>query len=561
MALKLPKLVIHDLLRTARSDSLVLRGRDVELERMARCFGRHEPMSLVVTGPRGIGKTALIRGLAQAVDRGQFPKLRPLPYLQLDTRHLVRQLRDTHTQEEMITHVRSALASLPACIMVLDDVQQLQTVLPEAWQWEDLLAPFVQSTERRLLMTMPAQTLATLQDAGGFSPRFFETLALVEVSRKDCRQILFDTAPRLSARYGIQVTRAALQATTESLHQWQHGVALPQKALAFLDEVATSCRLQGTTVMTDESVRHVLAQRTGGPTGRLNSAERQKLHDLPQRLARHICGQPHVVADVAQTLQRGWLGLRSEQRPLGSFLFLGPSGVGKTEMARVLAREMYGSDTALVRIDMSEYGEAHAVQRLLGAPPGYVGYEAGGQLTNPIQQQPFSLVLLDEIEKAHPTIFDIFLQVLEDGRLTDGQGHTVDFTKTIIMATSNLGLTEIIAAATGGVDVTAPTFRTQVMLPLLLERFRAEFINRFEAVTVFAPLSVEALLEIGHLELRKIERRLARHQVRFAVSDAMLRRKITEIADLRFGARPLKRFLEQVAESATANTLLNKHAV
>jgi ATP-dependent Clp protease ATP-binding subunit ClpB len=250
------------------------------------------------------------------------------------------------------------------------------------------------------------------------------------------------------------------------------------------------------------------------------------------------------------------MGLRNPHKPLGSFLFLGPSGVGKTELAKLLATKVYGSERHFTRIDMSEFTEQHTVQRLIGAPPGYVGFEAGGQLTNTVKHQPYSLILLDEIEKANPRIFDIFLQVFDDGRLSDGQGQVVDFTNTIVIATSNIGINEIVQAYTN--NEPEGDFSEKALLPILQEHFRTEFLNRFDAIIVFNPLSTEDLLKVAYLEIKKIEARTVEHGIKFNIEPQVLKKRIEQLIDLRMGARPVKRFIEQTCESLIASKLLDK---
>jgi ATP-dependent Clp protease ATP-binding subunit ClpA len=238
-------------------------------------------------------------------------------------------------------------------------------------------------------------------------------------------------------------------------------------------------------------------------------------------------------------------------------LFLGTSGVGKTELAKSLAKIVYGSERSFTRIDMSEFGESHTVQRLVGAPPGYVGYESGGQLTNSVQDKPYSLILLDEIEKAHAKVFDIFLQVFDDGRLTDGRGQTSNFTNSIIIATSNLGIGEILKGSRDGIDLNSPEFISNNLMPALLKSFRPEFLNRFDAIIVFNPLSADNLLQIAKLEISKIEERVAEHGVKFNIDDNILREKIIELSNPMLGARPIKRFIEQTCEQLIAMKIMN----
>jgi ATP-dependent Clp protease ATP-binding subunit ClpA len=232
--------------------------------------------------------------------------------------------------------------------------------------------------------------------------------------------------------------------------------------------------------------------------------------------------------------------------------------VGKTELAKTLAQVVYGSERSFTRIDMSEFGEAHTVQRLLGAPPGYIGFESGGQLTNAVQERPYSLILLDEIEKANAKIFNIFLQVFDDGRLTDGRGQTAQFTNSILIATSNLGVAEIMDGFEDGQNLNSLEFISEKLMPVLLQRFNPEFLNRFDAIIVFEPLGTEELLKIAQLEIKKIEQRVAEHDIHFDISPEILRTKIIEVADPRMGARPIKRFVEQTCERLIAMKLLEE---
>ncbi len=298
-----------------------------------------------------------------------------------------------------------------------------------------------------------------------------------------------------------------------------------------LDESLAYAKMSGLVTLDVRSVESAFSEKTGIP----NTAA--PLH-IEAELNRRVIGQEHAVQVVAEVIRHSRIGLRNPNRPYGSFLFLGPSGVGKTELSRVLADLVYGSERSFTRIDMSEFAEAHTVQRLVGAPPGYVGHEYGGQLTNAIKSQPYSLVLLDEIEKANARVFDIFLQVLEDGRLTDGSGKTVNFTNTTIIATSNIGIEQIVRGAETAQD----------LMPLLKKYFRTEFLNRFDGIVVFKPLTNESLLNIALLEIKKIEERTAQHNIKFNIDPGLLLAKVKELADPRMGARPIKRFIEQTCE-------------
>jgi ATP-dependent Clp protease ATP-binding subunit ClpB len=322
--------------------------------------------------------------------------------------------------------------------------------------------------------------------------------------------------------------------------------ALPGSALQLL-RAATSIAAQRNVHAepTIDDLHQHIAELKGIPLQAMSTTNGEKLIALEEHLQQAILGQPHAVRTVSSTLQRSLGGFRNYEKPIASFLFLGPSGVGKTELAKTLSRYLYHTPRAFTRIDMSEFSEAHTVQRLIGAPPGYVGYEEGGQLTNPVDREPYSLILLDEIEKAHPKVFDIFLQLLDDGRLTDGRGKTVDFRHTIVVATSNIGLHEIVRAAERDELRDSSQFLRREMLPLLVEYFRPELLNRFDALIVFQPLKEKHLIEIGRRVIAGARDTLGSAADELSVSEEELAALARAAYQPTFGARPMKRLIEE----------------
>jgi ATP-dependent Clp protease ATP-binding subunit ClpB len=322
---------------------------------------------------------------------------------------------------------------------------------------------------------------------------------------------------------------------------------------SLLLEIQTQGRALSREQVTEADIAEIVANWTGIPVNRLLESERQKLLELEGHLHLRVIGQSEAVSSVAAAIRRARAGMKDPGRPIGSFLFMGPTGVGKTELARALAQFLFDSDDALVRIDMSEYMEKHSVSRLVGAPPGYVGYEEGGQLSEAIRRRPYSVVLLDEVEKAHPDVFNILLQVLDDGRITDSQGRTVDFRNTIIVMTSNIGSEHILSVA--GDDSQYEEMRKRVTDALRIH-FRPEFVNRVDDIIIFHTLSREELRKIITIQLKRIERLLADQKITIQLSDAAVTHLANVGYDPVYGARPLKRAIQRQLENAIATKIL-----
>ncbi len=551
------RLQFVDLIRDARAGNIPdVLEREKELRRVVRTLSRAGVNNVIISGPPGIGKTALIEGLVTRVARGQYPRAPLVPYIRLDTRQCVSYVR-RQAPDTAVPVVRAAFASLPDAVVWIDDADALITECGrDPWILETFFGPFFDTPRLRLLLTVTEDTYRASLAPASLLHRHAEHLALTELSDASCIAVVARRVPELQEAYELAIHPDVPDTVVECARQAKTTRALPDRALRLLDEACAECHVGGRSVLDPDIVRAVHAERTGIPAAGSPGSISPQLRGLPENLRRRICGQEHATNLIADTVRRGWLGLRSPTRPIGAFLFLGPSGVGKTECAKALQELVYGDHDAFVRLDMSEFAESHMRQRLIGAPPGYIGHDEGGQLTNPVATRPFSLVLLDELEKAHPTTFDLFLQVLDDGRLTDGKGRTVDFTKTILIATSNLGAREVGAATQTGTDVGTPEFLSRTMFPLLLRTFRTEFLNRFDAIVVFRPLSRETLVAIARRELLKLEQRFRHHHFNFRVSDRTLETLAARFTHSPLGARPLKRLLETTCERAVAESLL-----
>jgi ATP-dependent Clp protease ATP-binding subunit ClpA len=553
---KFPPLPIVDmLLERKRTPLAPLLGRTPAIARVARTIARKPYNNLLIIGKRGIGKSSLIQHVAQQARGEALAQLPSLPYLQLQTFTVTSQLKSIPA-DARAEYITAAFSSLPPCVMVIDDAERLLALIPDETTFDRIFAPFTGTVSRRLILVLEEEGLPKFKETYERCLKTFDTLVVTQVSDKTGQAIISQRATQIAATHGVTFESTVPATIYEASQKISSERSQPDRALRLFDEVCAAGALSSTKHIDSVTVETVVAQRLNLPSRTFSARRKQTVQNLPKKIAAQVIGQDAATELVTQVIQRGLLGLKNPHRPIGSFLFLGPSGVGKTELAKVIAKEVYGGDHALVRLDMSEFADSHTVARLIGAPPGYVGYEAGGQLTNPIKAQPFSLILLDEIEKAHPSIFDIFLQILDDGRLTDGQGQTVDFTQTIIIATSNIGIREIVSAAQRGLTPSSPEFMSQVMMPLLAQKFRLEFLNRFEGLAVFEPLNAPGLVAIARLEIKKIEERLSHHNIQIRVTDEELLAAIKDISDPHLGARPLKRFIEKRCEEVLAQQLL-----
>ena len=352
----------------------------------------------------------------------------------------------------------------------------------------------------------------------------------------------------------IEAAIAQRNGQFEKAGELQYGV-IPdlEKKMQALEDLAKERKGRAEKVVTDESIAEVVSKWTGVPVDKMLEGEKEKLLRMEDYLGQRVVGQKDAIRAVANAVRRSRAGIGDHRQPIGSFLFLGPTGVGKTELSKALAEFLFNDETALLRVDMSEYMEKHAVARLIGSPPGYVGYEEGGVLTEAVRRRPYQVILFDEVEKAHPDIFNVLLQVLDDGRLTDGKGRTVDFKNTIIIMTSNLG-SEILARADDKSDSKAVN---DAVMEVVKASFRPEFINRIDEISIFQRLSKEDIKEITKIQLANIEKRLAERNIKLHISDAAVKWIADNGYDEVYGARPLKRLLKNQIENKLAFAILD----
>jgi len=528
-------------------------GRQAEIERLTRITSRSINNNCIVVGPSGSGKTALVHGWAATLVSSS--RYADRAFIQFEAEHL----HDVSSADELLSRYQEALASLPSCTIIIDGVgSALGGSTARAAQMNRLYAALLKNPQTRLVLTLQPQELAWLgQELPGFL-HSFEILHLKPQPQTEQIRIL-DLALAKINRKHITVPPSILTQLISTIDRFPTLGQLPRAGISLLDECLAHAELSGQKQLTEDSLYAVVASKTGVPLQKLQSDELVTLRSLEADLSSRIINQAPAIKKITSTIQRAKLGMRNPNKPLGSFLILGPSGVGKTETAKLIAEKLFGSAESFTRFDMSEFGQEHTVQRLIGAPPGYMGHEAGGALTNALRTSPHNLILLDEIEKAHPKIFDIFLQVLDDGRLTSGQNETVDARHSIIMATSNVAVSEILSGAAAGKDIHSREFLETEIMPALTALFRLEFLNRFDNILIFNPLQLSDLVTIAQLEIKKVEARAGKHNFKFSLDPATLENKIKTMCDPRFGARPVKRFIEETCETLMVKALLKQH--
>ncbi|UJW29114.1 ATP-dependent Clp protease ATP-binding subunit [Saccharothrix sp. AJ9571] len=558
----------HDLTEAARRGALdPVLGREHEIEQTIEVLSRRTKNNPVLIGEAGVGKTAIVEGLAQRIADGDVPDvLAGRRLIQLDLTALVAGTRYRGDFEERVTALLAEIrAHRDRLVLFIDELHTVAGAgssegSPGAG---NMLKPALARGE---LPVVGATTLDEYREGIEGDPaleRRFQPITVGEPSVSDALEILHGLRGRYEAHHGIRYTDAALVAAAELSHRYLTERFLPDKAIDLVDQAGARVRLRGDgpdSPVTPEDIAEVVSRLTGVPVGRLTEHERDRLLRLEEHLHRKVIGQDEAVTAVAGSVRRSRAGFAEPGRPSGSFLFLGPTGVGKTELARALAEALFGDAGHMVRIDMSEYGEQHAVSRLLGAPPGYVGHEDAGQLTEAVRRRPYSVVLLDEIEKAHPGIFPVLLQVLDDGRLTDTRGRTVDFSNTVVIMTSNLG-SELIGGSgalgftpASGHDPEKPL--RERLVRRLRESLRPEFLNRIDEIIVFRRLTDAQLERITELMLESTRRRARARDIELDFTPGAVRWLSRAGHQPEYGARPMRRAIQRAVDNPLADLVL-----
>ncbi len=563
-------------------------GREQEIARTLRILSRRRKNNPILLGEPGVGKSAIVEGLAQQLIHTDAPELQDKRIISLDMAVLVAGTMYRGQFEERMKNVLQELRRHPEIILFIDEIHTLMGAGNGSGSLDaaGILKPALARGEVQCIGATTLEEYKKTIEKDGALERRFQKIIVPPATADETKSILERLAPYYSDYHHVNYSPEAIEACVRLADRYITDRSFPDKAIDVLDEAGAlvSGRQEpptaqpsnsptaqpsnyqtadGTPTVSDTDIAEVVSIISGVPVQRVATAEGQRLRELDATLRSRVIGQDEAVSQVVKAIRRSRMGLADPGRPIGSFFFLGPTGVGKTYLAQCLAEEMFGSKDALVRFDMSEYAEKHTASLMVGAPPGYVAHEEGGRLTEAVRRKPYSIILFDEIEKAHPDIFNVLLQVLDEGRLTDRQGHTVDFRNTIIIFTSNVGTRQLAEQGGGiGFESSALDVRTsQAILTKALNRtFPPEFVNRLDAVIFFRPLEHDALARIVDIELSGLLARTAVMGYDITVSPEVRERIIREGSDPRYGARPLRRAIQTHIEDVITDILLNQPA-
>ena len=599
-------------------------GRDREIERVMQVLARRQKNNPLILGDPGVGKTAIVEGLAQRIADGEVPfLLEDKRVVTLSMTALVAGTKYRGEFEERLKNVVDDVIKAKNIILFIDEIHTLIRAggAEGSLDAANILKPALARGEMQIIgaTTLSEYKKHFAKDAA--LARRFQTVMVDEPSEEDAEKILLGLRGKYEEFHRARIEDAAVRAAVRLSKRYITDRCLPDKAVDLMDEAASRVRMRniGDTdqlaglrteiaeivkqkeaaisgqdyekaaqlrdreqelrarleasrcgeeqraeiTVTEHDIADVVAQWTGIPVQRIAAKESDRLLALEKQIGRRVIGQEEAVRAVSKAVRRARAGVKDPRRPIGSFLFLGSTGVGKTELARALAESVFGTEEAIIRFDMSEYMEKHTTARLVGAPPGYVGYEEGGQLTDAVRKKPFSIVLFDEVEKAHPDVFHMLLQVLEDGRLTDGQGTVTDFRNTIIIMTSNAGANHLrstkgligFAVGQSAAETESERAKKRVMEEVK-KLFKPEFLNRVDDMIVFNALGEPELTKIVDILLRDVKERLAEQKIGLAISPSAKRVLIAKGTDAKFGARPLRRAIQKNIEDALAERLL-----
>ena len=598
---------ITEIARRGNIDPVI--GRDEEIIRVIEILNRRTKNNPVLIGEPGVGKTAVVEGLAQKIVDGDVPhKLQGKEVIRLDVVSLVQGTGIRGQFEERMQKLMEEIRERKDVILFIDEIHEIVGAGSAGdgnMDAGNILKPALSRGELQLVGATTLNEYRIIEKDAALERRM-QPVKVDEPTVEETIIILKGIQKKYEDYHHVHYTDAAIEAAATLSNRYIQDRFLPDKAIDLLDEAGSKMNLtlnfvdpkvidqrlieaenlkaqatrdedfekaayfrdqiakykemqktkvtdQDTPIISEKTIEHIIEQKTNIPVGDLKEKEQSQLINLADDLKAHVIGQDDAVDKIAKAIRRNRVGLGTPNRPIGSFLFVGPTGVGKTELSKQLAIELFGSADSMIRFDMSEYMEKHSVAKLVGAPPGYVGYDEAGQLTEKVRRNPYSLILLDEVEKAHPDVMHMFLQVLDDGRLTDGQGRTVSFKDAIIIMTSNAGTGKAEASVGFGA---AREGRTNSVLGELGNFFSPEFMNRFDGIVEFKALSKENLLQIVDLMLDDVNKRLSSNSIHLDVTDKVKEKLVDLGYDPKMGARPLRRTIQDYIEDAITDYYL-----
>ena len=599
-------------------------GREQEIQRVVEILCRKTKNNPVLIGEAGVGKTAVVEGLAQAIVSGDVPEiLKDKVIYALEIGGLMAGTKYRGSMEEKLKDAIETIIESKNIIVFIDEIHTLAQAGSEKGETSpaDMLKPYLARGELQTIGATTTDEYKKFIEKDKALERRFQPIMVNPPTVEQTIQILKGLRDSYEAFHKITITDEAIEAAAVLSDRYIMDRSLPDKAIDLIDEASSKAKvnytvkpqevraleekIKGLSASRDEAslqrnyekaaklqseiinlenelkkknekfdvngkkeashsiganeIAEVVAKWTGIPVTKITESEKQRLIHLEEILHKRVVGQNEAVEAVAKAIRRSRVGLQDSKRPIGSFLFMGPTGVGKTELSKAIAEAMFDDENNIIRIDMSEYMESHSVSKLIGSPPGYVGYEEGGQLTEQVRRRPYSVVLFDEIEKAHPDIFNALLQILDDGRLTDGQGRTVSFKNTIIIMTSNVGASEVREhrkALGFGNDEEEEIDAKKIYMDALKRKFKPEFINRIDVVCIFDTLTESDLVKIAKILISSINKRLKEKNLSLKITEDALEYVVKKGANSEYGARPLKRFIQQEIEDQIAEKIL-----
>ena len=615
-----------EMARNGRTDPII--GRDAETERLIQILSRRTKNNPCLVGEPGVGKTAVVEGLAQRIVAGNVPEgLLKKSIITLDLASMIAGAKYRGEFEERFKNVMEEVSKNPDIILFIDEIHTLvgAGAAEGAVDAANIIKPALARGEMQVIGATTLEEYRKHIEKDAALERRFQPVTVGEPSEADAIAILEGLRDKYEAHHRLSISDEAIKAAVKLSVRYIADRYLPDKAIDLIDEAASRLRIRAYTsptdlkeleeqlsslskekeeaiksqsferaaslrdeeqalkkeleekralwkkeqnehslTVTDNDVADIVTQWTGIPVNRLLEEESERLLQLEKLLNEHVIGQERATASVARAIRRTRTGLKDPRRPVGSFIFMGPTGIGKTELTKALAEVMFGDSAAMIRLDMSEYMEKHSVSKLIGSPPGYVGFEEGGQLTERIRRKPYSVVLFDEIEKAHPDVFNLLLQVLEDGILTDSQGRRVDFRNTIIILTSNVGAAELsptkpLGFTAEGEDVQLQSAQNERMMKALRATFRPEFLNRIDDIIIFNSLSRDDVQKIASLMLSELSSRILQLGITIRFTDEVTQLLLREGFDSVYGARPLRRAVVRLVEDAFSTEMLEGH--